>query len=50
MVADPTTAGFVGYEVDGRFVVGCGSDYGGLHRNLPLIGVLKARHYEHEAQ
>lgn len=33
---------YVGFRIGDEFVVGYGLDYGGLYRNLPCIGVLKA--------
>ncbi len=33
---------YVGFRIGDEFVVGYGLDYGGIYRNLPCIGVLKA--------
>lgn len=35
-------ADYVGFEIENEFVVGCGLDYEGEYRNLPVIGVLKS--------
>lgn len=32
---------YVGFEIDGKFVVGYGLDYDGLFRNLPYIGYVE---------
>ncbi len=40
---------FVGFDIEGEFVVGYGLDYNGLYRNLPYIGVLKPDLYEAES-
>lgn len=34
-----------GFQVEDRFVVGYGLDYGGKYRNLPYVGVLKPEIY-----
>jgi hypoxanthine phosphoribosyltransferase len=36
----PLTIDYLGFKIPNRFVVGYGLDHGGLHRNLPYIGVL----------
>lgn len=37
----PSTADFVGFDIDDKFVVGYGLDYNGYYRNCPYIGVLE---------
>lgn len=32
---------YVGFEIDGKFVIGYGLDYDGLYRNLPYIGYIE---------
>lgn len=32
---------YVGYEIDNKFVIGYGLDFGGLYRNLPYIGYVE---------
>jgi hypoxanthine phosphoribosyltransferase len=32
---------YIGFTIEDKFVVGYGLDFGGLHRNLPHIGVLE---------
>jgi hypoxanthine phosphoribosyltransferase len=32
------TADYLGFEIEDRFVVGCGMDYQQKYRNLPYIG------------
>lgn len=32
---------YVGFEIDGKFVIGYGLDYDGLFRNLPYIGYIE---------
>ena len=39
-------ADYVGFSVDGVFVVGYGLDFADNYRNLPYIGVLKTSCYE----
>jgi len=36
---------YFGFQIEDRFVVGYGLDYGGKYRNLPFIGVLKPEIY-----
>ncbi len=36
---------YYGFQVEDRFVVGYGLDYGGKYRNLPYVGVLKPEIY-----
>ncbi len=36
----PIEAQYVGFEIDGEFVVGYGLDYAGDYRNLPFVGTL----------
>jgi hypoxanthine phosphoribosyltransferase len=39
-------ADYVGVRIPDRFVVGCGLDYAGEHRNLPFVGVLRPEMHE----
>lgn len=41
----PFEAEYVGFEIPDEFVVGYGLDFNERYRNLPCIGVLKARYY-----
>jgi hypoxanthine phosphoribosyltransferase len=43
---EPVQADFVGFEIPDLFVVGYGLDFAERYRNLPFIGVLKARIYK----
>jgi hypoxanthine phosphoribosyltransferase len=38
---------YLGFDIPNEFVVGYGLDYGERYRNLPYIGVLKQRVYQH---
>ncbi|MFW5866694.1 MAG: hypoxanthine phosphoribosyltransferase [Armatimonadota bacterium] len=37
---------YIGVTIPDRFVVGCGLDYAGKHRNLPFVGVLRPELYQ----
>lgn len=41
-------ADYVGVTIPDQFVVGCGLDYAGQHRNLPFVGVLRPELYRHD--
>ena len=41
----PFHAEYVGFEIPDHFVVGYGLDFNERYRNLPCIGVLKAKYY-----
>ncbi len=36
---------YIGFSIPNKFVVGYGLDFGGKHRNLPFVGVLKEELY-----
>ncbi len=42
---EPIEADYVGFEIPDCFVVGYGLDFAERYRNLPFVGVLKARIY-----
>ncbi|MEP6673280.1 MAG: hypoxanthine phosphoribosyltransferase [Chthoniobacter sp.] len=44
--AQAMEADFVGFDIDGEFVIGYGLDYQERYRNLPFVGVLKREVFE----
>ena len=45
--AEEVDADYVGFEIDDEFVVGYGLDYAERYRDLPYIGTLDPRVYQH---
>ena len=37
----PVSCDYTGFEIEDKFVVGCGMDYKQVYRNLPYIGVVE---------
>jgi hypoxanthine phosphoribosyltransferase len=44
---EPVAADYIGFTVANHFVVGYGLDYAERYRNLPFVGVLHPRMYQH---